>query len=302
MTQYLYLVGFAPLLPMLPLVVALWLRERWNYREIKRLQRRHPLTQGLLRPPGYTLGQEVARLQIDGAYLLFEVVIFGVGILVIGLVALATLGLSFGVSLVVSLIALGAYSLYQTVRWLRLLGELRRKRLGWEGELATGEELNHLMRRGYAVFHDLEGEKFNIDHVAVGPGGVYAIETKARMKQRREGVEDMWRATYNGERIDFAGYSTDAPIEQARRNAAWLSKWLTSAVGERVTTKAVVALPGWYVTRTGRSDVNVVSAREVDGMVPKTLSAPLTEKLIQQIAHQLDARCRDVAKNRTPLR
>ena len=39
------------------------------------------------------------------------------------------------------------------------------------------------MRDGFAVFHDVPGDKaFNVDHVVIGPQGVFAVETKGRGK------------------------------------------------------------------------------------------------------------------------
>jgi len=35
------------------------------------------------------------------------------------------------------------------------------------------------MLDGYHVYHDFPAERFNIDHVVVGPAGAFAIETKA---------------------------------------------------------------------------------------------------------------------------
>jgi len=49
------------------------------------------------------------------------------------------------------------------------------------GERATGEILDALRQEGWAVFHDVkwpDRPRANIDHVAVGPPGVYVIDSK----------------------------------------------------------------------------------------------------------------------------
>lgn len=54
-------------------------------------------------------------------------------------------------------------------------------RQGAEGERRTGAQLAGLEGRGWAVLHDLHwpGRPFaNIDHIAVGPTGVYVIDSK----------------------------------------------------------------------------------------------------------------------------
>lgn len=52
------------------------------------------------------------------------------------------------------------------------------RRMGAEAELWTAEALRKLDRSRWALFHDVPRRYGNIDHVAVGPGRVYAIETK----------------------------------------------------------------------------------------------------------------------------
>jgi hypothetical protein len=49
---------------------------------------------------------------------------------------------------------------------------------GVDAERWTAEKLDTLDRRQWSVFHDVPIERGNIDHVAVGPGRTYAVETK----------------------------------------------------------------------------------------------------------------------------
>ena len=85
--------------------------------------------------------------------------------------------------------------LIPALRWaLSALMRYGDESLGYLGERFVGDCLEPLKRQGWYVLHDMPGEagerKFNIDHVAVGPGGVWAIETKTRRKGRaRPGFE-----------------------------------------------------------------------------------------------------------------
>jgi len=118
------------------------------------------------------------------------------------------------------------------------------------------------MRYGAVIFHDLPADGFNIDHVAVTPKGVYAVETKGRSKPNmNRGTEDA-KVVYYGKTFHFPGWSESSPLEQARYQEIWLARWLISAVGETVAVTPVLALPGWFVDRKGRSDVLVISGRE----------------------------------------
>ncbi|MEE4639716.1 MAG: nuclease-related domain-containing protein, partial [Wenzhouxiangella sp.] len=53
---------------------------------------------------------------------------------------------------------------------------------GEQGERAVGQFLERLREDGYQVFHDLIGDGFNLDHVIIGPAGVFTIETKTWSK------------------------------------------------------------------------------------------------------------------------
>ena len=164
--------------------------------------------------------------------------------------------------------------------------KVRNETLGLEAEMAAAEEINRLMQRGYTTFHDVPGGKdFNIDHVIVGPTGVYAVETKGRPKKARG----------TGKALHFPEWRETKPLDQVTANAQWLRNWLTKAVGEQVTVCPVLLLPGWWVERTGRGDVLVGNAKEVAQMVGFDRgSGSLAESLQKRIAHQLDQRCRNL--------
>jgi len=51
-------------------------------------------------------------------------------------------------------------------------------RMGRDGERWTEEELRPLERQGWVVRHDLQSRYGNIDHVVVGPAGVFLLNSK----------------------------------------------------------------------------------------------------------------------------
>lgn len=51
-------------------------------------------------------------------------------------------------------------------------------RTGAEGEKATARRLRPLLKQGWTLFNDIETAHGNIDHVLVGPGGVFMLESK----------------------------------------------------------------------------------------------------------------------------
>lgn len=57
--------------------------------------------------------------------------------------------------------------------------DLGRWRRGAEGEEVVGQVLEGLAADGWHVLHDVSFGRGNIDHIAIGPGGVFTVETKS---------------------------------------------------------------------------------------------------------------------------
>ena len=100
-------------------------------------------------------------------------------------------------------------------RLVLLINRRRKLRLGYEGELAVGQELNQLLRDGYYVYHDFPADKFNVDHVVAGPAGVYAVETKARQKPNTGNGQSDAKVIYDGQKLHFPDWTETKPLEQA---------------------------------------------------------------------------------------
>jgi len=157
------------------------------------------------------------------------------------------------------------------------------------------------MRDGAAVFHDLPGEKFNIDHVVIAPQGVFAVETKGYAKPNRGGGTADAKVVFDGRSLAFPEWSSSKPIEQADRQARGLAEWLTSATGEPVHVAPALALPGWYVERKGRGTVLVFSGKEIRGHLLKARTAqPLGVEQMRRVTHPVEQRCRDVEPQYRP--
>lgn len=69
--------------------------------------------------------------------------------------------------------------------WLRFFGGcFKREFSSWsqgaEGEEVVGKALEGLAADGWHVIHDVSLGRGNIDHIVVGPGGLFTVETKSR--------------------------------------------------------------------------------------------------------------------------
>ncbi|HET6399535.1 MAG TPA: nuclease-related domain-containing protein [Candidatus Thermoplasmatota archaeon] len=113
--------------------------------------------------------------------------------------------------------------------------------LGLAGERAVAQALESLKARGYTVVHDLKVPEGNVDHVVVGPAGLFVLETKTR--SRWPGA----RVAASEGRLRVGGRDESAAVVQVRRNASRVRGLLGLHDSTVVDSKAVVVLPGWYV-------------------------------------------------------
>jgi hypothetical protein len=84
-------------------------------------------------------------------------------------------------------------------------------------------------------------------------------------------------------------------IDQAKKRAAYLAGWLKKQLGEDISVQPVLALPGWMVRRKGKSDLRVISGREVANLFrDEDKKQRLDPQTAQRVAALLDQKCRDV--------
>lgn len=110
-------------------------------------------------------------------------------------------------------------------------------RIGAEGERMTARALEKLPT-SYQVVHDLPmpRSKANIDHVVVGPTGVFTVETK----NYKNGM------VIKGGQVFSGGRRMDRVVQQARRQAAAVAEQTGAAVTPIVCVHgAGVRLDGW---------------------------------------------------------
>ena len=117
------------------------------------------------------------------------------------------------------------------------------------GERAVGEFLERLRGDGYQVFHDVLGEGFNLDHVLIGPAGVFTIETKTWSKPAKGPAH----LAFDGDSIRKGQSEPDRnPVIQVRAQVGWLKNLLHESTGKEFPVHPVILFPGWFVNNTGR--------------------------------------------------
>jgi hypothetical protein len=165
-------------------------------------------------------------------------------------------------------------------------------RLGFEGERFVGEELCRLIAHKFEVYHDVPFDGFNIDHVLVGPRGVFVVETKTRRKPVNGSGDKKFHVKYDGKFLQWPWGTNNYGINQAKNGAKTLSRWLISATGENVWTTPILALPGWMVDRNAPPNgIYILNPKEIYG-VCSTQPEKIDVQQIRRICHQLDQKCR----------
>jgi hypothetical protein len=272
----------------LPILVAGGIVLAWK-RWFRNRNRRSPLTSELLRPPGFGLQEKIDEMDVDiDAYLIMMIIM---PMMLYGLwlqqrvFTYPTRNPVNGVILVVAACILFVVAL---VRLMKLMKMRQKYREALSGEVATAQLLEPVIAGGGRVFHDVQAAGFNIDHVVVSPGGVFAIETKHRLKSTKGLASELAKVRYDGKTLHFPSWVETKPITQARSQAEWLSRTLTKSTGDSVAVRPVVALPGWYVERTGRSDVNVINPKNVAFMLKPADESPIPEDKRKRISYQLE--------------
>ena len=135
--------------------------------------------------------------------------------------------------------------------------------LGAAGERSVADVLHDLGRMGYTALHDIPTDRGNIDHVLIGPGGVFAIETKAWTKDGRVRENTI---TFDGRAIrKNGGPPDDKPVRQAKAAAAWLGDRLRAGGVEGVWVQPVLVFPEWLVQAGRGGEVWVCEPKQLFG-------------------------------------
>ncbi len=220
---------------------------------------------GAAQPPG--IGQRrgnLAHLSADPRMRVWQLrVVVAVAILVA-----FTLLVSWQFGLTLAVLAIIADTIYRSRRshygTARLTSAQRR----------TRRQLTKLGRAGYRAMHGgiIPESQDQIDHLVVGPAGVFAIDSEnwdKRLPVRTKNARQLWHGPF----------SKKDRLEHAQWEAQRASELLSGAIGKPVTVRPVVAVYGPKI------HWDVATIREVD-----VFSGPRLRKYLRRRARQADAR------------
>lgn len=146
--------------------------------------------------------------------------------------------------------------------------------------------LEQLRKDGYSVFHDIEGDGFDIDHVVVGKNGVFIVESIIYSRP----AEGKARIYFDGAsiRMDEAVHANEL-IEQGKAKKSWLEEMLRQSIGKHFPIRPVILFPGWYIDATKSAygnDLWVLNPKNLPLYIQNT-SEKIKEEDYQLIAYYL---------------
>ena len=149
-------------------------------------------------------------------------------------------------------------------------------RRGAAGEQRTARLLRPLERQGWVVLHDLAvpGSAANIDHLAIGPSGVFVIDSKqyrGRLQLNPSGR--LWHGRY--------------PLDPTLRAVSFQADRAAQVLADPQVVVPIVAVHGVQVPwgKVVTQGVPVVSARRLPSVL-RTLPAVLGPERVAAVAHQ----------------
>lgn len=295
------------------LVVAIYIGFRWLERSRRSARNERPPQQTkLLRSPGHSILRRLDELNdkwttaVTNA--LLSGLVFGLAFstlypllvgLILGRITVSTLFAQPKSSavfyLAITLLVSVVFLIRELARALKIDTEIRNCRFGLRGEQAVAEALSGspVAAAGYVTFHDVPGDgPWNIDHVVVGPGGVFVLETKAR--PRRKSIRDQKEhvVVFDGKTLRFPWCEDSKAALQAERNAQWVKQYLADFAPKDLEVQPVVVLPGWFVENLGKYPIKAMNATYLASYIANSQQL-FTQEQLRPLLRRLDERCRD---------
>ncbi len=136
------------------------------------------------------------------------------------------------------LVAAASFVLYRLIRTFISWHEVRFLR---DANIAVGHQLQRIASAHGRAFHDVPTPNGFIDHVLVGPSGVYAINVVARRHLKKGAV------LLNGNNLHFSNSETKLSIVNIVAAAKRMEKEFCKIAGKNIRVRSVIAVPGWDI-------------------------------------------------------
>jgi hypothetical protein len=247
-----------PLLGLVPMLIIVGLLT-WQNRRLDADERREAITTELRNLPATSVQKQRDELVDRQMSRMYAAMIVGLTTVMIILSRRVTTDLSNWSWLdSLAILTIVGCGIYYGRQIICEMPQGRRLRQAIRSEQATAQELANSLAGDNRIIHDVHAKGFNIDHVVITPAGVFAVETKSRLKSPAGSGASAVKVRYNGRQLEFPGWTETKPLDQASHQARWLANYLREATGESLPVFAVLALPGWFIENTARISGDMV--------------------------------------------
>jgi len=155
------------------------------------------------------------------------------------------------------LFALVAVAVIVSVDLVRTVMARHQVKLLRDANIAVGHQLQKISAAFGRVYHDVETSSGIIDHIIVGPSGVYAVNVIAR-RPAKNGEADI-----DGNSLTFTPGKQPVSIVKMAANTASLEREFRRLLDHRVRVRSVIAVPGWQVNNQSSEEHLLVNSRNL---------------------------------------
>ena len=169
----------------------------------------------------------------------------------------------------------------------RTITARRQVRFVRDANVAIGHQLQQVAAAGSRVFHDVSTSAGVVDHVLVGPRGIYGVNVVARRARKRGS------AFLQGNELSFSQHHGIVPLVNIAASTARLEKEISRLLGQKVRVRSVIATPGWDIGEQASENHLLVNERTISMMRGwRDPSDHLMNEDVAALYDELTARCR----------
>ena len=181
---------------------------------------------------------------------------------------------------------LAAAVLFVTYRLTVTLLAWRQLRFLRDANVAVGHQLQWISSGHGRVFHDVPVPSGIIDHVMVGPSGIYALSVIARRPSKSG------ETRISNDEVQFRPSRKVCDVSEVATAVEELAHELSKQIGQNVRVRSVIAVPGWDISSQTGGEHLLVNERNLPMLRGwKDQTEYLMNEDVEAIQAWLSARC-----------
>ncbi len=184
------------------------------------------------------------------------------------------------------LAVLGVAACFAVWRLLKKVVRRQRLRLHRDANVAIGHQLRQIAPGDSRVYHEVSTGAGIVDHVLLGPSGIYAVNVVPKRPARHGTVQ------LADNELHFSTTERTQSIVETAAKTSRLEREFRKLLGHKVRVRSVIAVPGWNVESQTSEKHLVVNERNLSMMTGwKDQSDYLMDEDVDALIADLTARC-----------